>query len=187
VLVATHSKSLRAFIFQKILSDIRASNAKATNHKLNRTLQNTLYNLVTAEPTSSNGLWAVKFIRELWKRQIWTDSKAVDIMKEAALAENQKVIVGGVKFFLGGDKEREELEDESSDEEDIDMSALRHQIGINKKTKKRNRDLKKAASTVKKVCTGVSYTTSWKLTSDIEREEERETTSAQFLCASFAS
>jgi protein SDA1 len=151
ILIATHSKSLRALIFQKIISDIRASNAKTTNHKLNRTLQNTLYNLVTSDPSSSNGLWAIKFTRELWKRQIWTDSKAVDIMKESALAGSQKVIVGGVKFFLGGDKEREDLEDESSDEDDIDMSALRHQMGINKKTKKRSRDLRKAATTVKKV------------------------------------
>jgi protein SDA1 len=71
-------------------------------------------------------------------------------MKEAALAENPKVIVGGVRFFLGGDKEREELDDESSGE-DIDMGQVRHQMGINKKTKKRSRDLRKAASTVKKV------------------------------------
>jgi protein SDA1 len=72
-------------------------------------------------------------------------------MKEASLANNQKVIVGGVKFFLGGDREREELEDESSEDDNIDMNALRHQMGINKKTKKRSRELKKAASTVKKV------------------------------------
>jgi len=152
ILVATHSKSLRIFIFQKILSDIRSVNAKATNHRLNRAVQNTLYNLVTSDKTSSKGLWAVKFTRELWKRQIWTDAKAVDIMKEAALADNEKVIIGGIRFFLGGDKEREELEDDSSDEEAVDMSALRHQMGINKKTKKRGRDLKKAAATVKRVC-----------------------------------
>ena len=151
ILIATHSKSLRALIFQKILSDIRASNAKLTNHKLNRTFQNTLYNLITSDTSSSTGLWAIKFTRDLWKRQIWTDSKAVDIMKEASLANNQKVIVGGVKFFLGGDREREELEDESSEDDNIDMNALRHQMGINKKTKKRSRELKKAASTVKKV------------------------------------
>jgi protein SDA1 len=150
ILIATHSKSLRAFIFTKIIADIRASNNKSTNHKLNRTFQNTLFTLVTADPASSNGLWAVKFTREFWKRQIWTDAKAVDIMKEAALSDNQKVVVGGVRFFLGGDKEREDHEDESSDDDAIDMSQLRHQLGINKKTKKRARDLKKATTTVKK-------------------------------------
>jgi protein SDA1 len=113
-------------------------------------MQSTLYNLIASDKASPKGLWAVKFTRELWKRQIWTDAKTVDIMKEAALADSEKVIAGGTRFFLGGDREREEAEDESSDEE-IDMNAVRHQVGINKKTKKRSRELKKAAATVKKV------------------------------------
>jgi protein SDA1 len=133
-----------------MLSDLRSANSKTTNHKLNRSMQTTLYNLVASEKTTSKGLWSVKFTRELWKRQIWTDSKAVDIMKEAALSENPKVIIGGVKFFLGSDREREEAEDSSSGEEGINMGALRHQMGINKKTKKRARDLRQAAATVKK-------------------------------------
>ena len=72
-------------------------------------------------------------------------------MKEASLADNEKVVVGGVRFFLGGDKEREEhLEDESSDDDGIDMGKLRHQVGINKKSKKASKQLEKAAATVKK-------------------------------------
>jgi protein SDA1 len=94
----------------------------------------------------------VKLTRELWKRQIWTDSKAVEIMKEASLADNSKVAIGGVRFFLGGDKEREELDDESSGEDDgIDLSKLKHQTGVTKKTKKRAKALNKAVATVKKV------------------------------------
>jgi protein SDA1 len=151
ILVSTPSKNLRALLFTKILSDLRSSNAKSTNHKLNRTIQTVLYNLLTSDRESPKGIWAVKITRELWKRQIWTDAKAVEIMKEASLAVNEKVITGGVRFFLGGDKEREEAAEESSDgEDDIDMSRLRHQVGINKKTKKKERDLKKAAVTVKK-------------------------------------
>lgn len=71
-------------------------------------------------------------------------------MKEASLADNVKVIVGGVGFFLGGDREREEMEDESSDEDAVDMGKLKHQIGINKKSKKRARAMENAISTVKK-------------------------------------
>ncbi|EKG12286.1 SDA1 domain-containing protein [Macrophomina phaseolina MS6] len=150
ILVSTPSKSFRTLLFSKILSDLRSSNAKATNHRLNRTVQTVLFNLLTSDRTSPKGLWAVKITRELWKRQIWTDAKAVEIMKEASLSENEKVIIGGVRFFLGGDKEREEAaEDESSDEE-IDMGKLKHQVGINKKTKKKDRELKKAAAMVKK-------------------------------------
>ncbi|KAF2651706.1 SDA1-domain-containing protein [Lophiostoma macrostomum CBS 122681] len=151
ILVSTPSKNLRALLFTKILSDLRSSNAKSTNHKLNRTIQTVLYNLLTSDRESPKGIWAVKITRELWKRQIWTDVKAVEIMKEASLADNEKVVTGGVRFFLGGDKEREEAAEESSDgEDDVDMSKLRHQVGINKKTKKKERDLKKAAATVKR-------------------------------------
>ncbi|KAI1926043.1 Severe Depolymerization of Actin [Ophidiomyces ophidiicola] len=150
ILVSTPSKTLRALLFQKIVSDLRNSNSKGTNHKLNKTIQTVLFNLVTSDRTSAKGLWAIKITRELWKRQIWTDSKAVEIMKEASLAENEKLIVGGVRFFLGGDKEREELEDESSDDEAIDVARVRHQVGINKKSKKKARQVEKAIATVKK-------------------------------------
>ncbi|KAL4880198.1 SDA1-domain-containing protein [Aspergillus karnatakaensis] len=150
ILISTPSKTLRALIFQKILMDLRSSNAKTTNHKLNRTMQTVLFNLVTSDRTSSKGLWAIKLTRELWKRQIWTDAKAVEVMKEAALAENEKVIVGGVRFFLGGDKEREEMEEESSDEEAVDIGRVKHQVGINKKTKKKARAVERAKATVQR-------------------------------------
>jgi protein SDA1 len=150
ILTSTPSKGFRALLFQKILSDLRSSNSKTTNHRLNRTIQTVLFNLLTSDRTSSKGIWAVKLTHELWKRQIWSDSKAVEIMKEAALADNEKVIVGGVRFFLGGDKEREELEDESSDEEAIDIKRLKHQGGINKKKGSTARRLEKAVVQVKK-------------------------------------
>jgi protein SDA1 len=150
ILVSTPSKSLRQLLFTKILSDLRSSNAKATNHKLNRTIQTVLYNLLESDKESPKGVWAVKITRELWKRQIWTDARAVEVMRLAALSENEKVITGGVRFFLGGDKEREEAAEESDDDEDVDMARLRHQVGINKKSKKNQRDLKKAAASVKK-------------------------------------
>lgn len=151
ILVATPSKTLRTLLFQKILSDLRTSNSKTINHRLNRTIQTALFNLLTSDRASSKGIWAVKITRELWKRQIWTDAKAVEIMKEASLADNEKVIGGGVRFFLGGDKEREELEDESSDEEGgVDIGKLKHQVGINKKSKKTKKHMEEAIKKVKK-------------------------------------
>jgi protein SDA1 len=150
ILVSTPSKTLRQLLFQKILSDLRTSNSKSTNHKLNKAMQTVLYNLVTSDRTSSKALWAIKITRELWKRQIWTDAKTVEIMKESCLAENEKVVVGGVRFFLGGDKEREEMEDESSDDDGVNVNKLKHQVGINKKSKKKARQVTKAIATVKK-------------------------------------
>jgi protein SDA1 len=150
ILISTPSKTLRSLLFSKIISDLRTSNSNATNHRLNRTMQTVLYNLLTSDRASSKGIWAVKITREMWKRQIWTDSKAVEIMKEASLADNEKVVGGGVRFFLGGDKEREELEDDSSDEEGgIDIGKLKHQAGINKKTRKKAKTMERAVEKVK--------------------------------------
>ncbi|KOS39411.1 hypothetical protein ACN38_g9759 [Penicillium nordicum] len=148
LLISTPSKTLRALLFQKILSELRTANSKTTNHKLNRTMQTVLFNLVTSDRTSAKGLWAIKITRELWKRQIWTEAKAVEIMKEAALSQNEKVIIGGVRFFLGGDKEREELEDEDSDEE-VNVGQVKHQLTINKKTRKKARVAEKAIKAVR--------------------------------------
>ncbi|KAL2883482.1 Severe Depolymerization of Actin [Colletotrichum sp. CLE4] len=150
ILVSSPSKTLRTLLFGKILTEMRNANSKATNHPLNRTIQTVLYNLITADRTSPKGVWAVKLTRELWKRQICTDAKTVDVMKEAALSDNEKVVVGSVRFFLGGDKEREELEDDSSDEEQIDLQKMKHQIGINKKSNKQKNAYKKAVAKIHK-------------------------------------
>lgn len=150
ILVSTPSKTLRTLLYQKIVSDLRTSNSKSINHRLNRTIQTALFNLLTSDRASQKGIWAVKITRELWKRQIWTDAKAVEIMKEASLADNEKVIGGGVRFFLGGDKEREELEDESSDDDAVDIGKMKHQIGINKKSNKAKKNLEAATKKVRK-------------------------------------
>ncbi|OTB08945.1 hypothetical protein M426DRAFT_316241 [Hypoxylon sp. CI-4A] len=150
ILISTPSKSLRMILYQKILSDIRNTNTKTTNHRVNRTMQTVLYNLVTSDRSSPKALWAVKLVRELWRRQVWGDAKTVDIMRQACLADNEKVIVGAVRFFLGGDREREEFEDESSDEETIDIKKVKHSIEINKKSKKSKKALDRAVDRVKK-------------------------------------
>jgi len=151
LLISTPSKTLRALLYQKMISDIRTANSKTTNHKLNRSMQTACYNLIASDPASPKGLWAVKLTRELWKRQVWTDARAVSVMEIAALSHDTKVVTGGVRFFLGGDQEREEAADDDSDEDDdVDVGKLRHQIGINKKTAKRDRELRAAAAKVKR-------------------------------------
>ncbi|KAG7294436.1 Severe Depolymerization of Actin [Staphylotrichum longicolle] len=149
ILISTPSKTLRSLLYTKIISDLRESNSKSTNHRLNRTIQTVLHNLVTSDRTSTKGMWATRITRELWRRQIWTDARPCDVMKEACLSDNEKVVVGGVRFFLGGDKEREEMEDEDSDEE-VDLKKVKHQGTINKKSKKRQKAYEKAVDKIKK-------------------------------------
>ncbi|KAF3926879.1 hypothetical protein ABW20_dc0104605 [Dactylellina cionopaga] len=154
ILTTTHSKNLRAQLYHSIVSDIRNANAKTKNHRLNKTVQGVLFSVVEAGKSSPDvavGLWAVKVTRELWKRNIWDDARTVEIIKEASLSANAKVMSGGVRFFLGVDKEKEEM-DESDDEENYNdsLGKLRHQAGINKKTKKKQVQMERAIDKLKK-------------------------------------
>ncbi|KAI5788925.1 SDA1-domain-containing protein [Peziza echinospora] len=155
ILTVTKAKALRGQIYTTIISEMRNANAKAKNHRLNKTVQTVLFNLVESgkdDPTSTVGSWAVKLTRELWKRAVWDDARTVEIMKEAALSRNQKVMVGGVRFFLGVDQEREEaLEGGDSDDENIRevVTNLRKGAGISK-TAKKKRTLDKAIQTMKR-------------------------------------
>ncbi|QIW96348.1 hypothetical protein AMS68_001866 [Peltaster fructicola] len=144
--------TLRALLYQKIISELRTSNNKSTNHKLNRSFQTVCHTLIASNPSSPKGIWAVKVTRELWKRQVWSDAKAVGIMEAAAISEDAKIITGGARFFLGGDQEREEAaaEEDTDDEGHVDMAKLRHQAGINKKTGKRANELRDAAKKAKR-------------------------------------
>ncbi|OLL26564.1 Protein sda1 [Neolecta irregularis DAH-3] len=143
LLIATHSKTLRQHLYATISSDIRTSNSKAKNHKLNGTIQSMLFNLLAEQIPS--GVWATKLVREMWRRNIWNDSRTVEIMKEASLHSNTRIVVGGVRFFLGHDEE------ESDEEEDsIDVKRLIHQAGINKKNHGRDSKISKAIATREK-------------------------------------
>lgn len=158
ILAATKAKALRAQVYTTIISELRNANAKTKNHRLNKTVQTVLFGMVEAgkeDSTSTSGLWAVKITRELWKRSVWDDGRTVEIMKEAALSRNQKVMVGGVKFFLGVDQEREEvLEGGESDDDGLNkhVQNLRKGAGISK-TNKKKRQLDKAVLTLKRVST----------------------------------
>lgn len=160
ILTVTKSKALRAQIYTTIISEMRNANTEAKNHILNKTVQTVLFGLVEAgkEDSSCNaGLWAVKITRELWKRSVWGDGRTVEIMKEAALSRNPKVLVGAVRFFLGVDQEREEvLEGGNSDDDELGkhVENLRKGAGISK-TNKKKRQLEKAIATVKRVCPSI--------------------------------
>lgn len=151
ILTTTHSKALRTQLYNTIITDLRNANAKTKNHRLNRTIQTVLFGLVDSGKADANsvvGLWAVKIVRELWRRNVWDDARSVEIMKEAALSANPKVIAGGVRFFLGVDQEREEKED-SDEDEAPDVKKLKFAAQINKSAKSK-RKVEKALHTMKR-------------------------------------
>lgn len=147
ILVSTESRQLRTQIYSSLIQMVKNVNEGAKNQKVNRMLQALLFNLL--EQAESNGLWATKICRELWKRGIWDDSRTVEIMTHAAVHEDTKVASSAIRFFLGADKEREEALNEDSDS-DLDLSAIQHKMKVNKKSKRRQANFDSANRAMKR-------------------------------------
>lgn len=144
-----NAKAVRRQIYTTLVSLLKAMNTGTKNQKLNRSTQALLFNLL--EKRDSQGFWATKLTRELWRRGIWDDSRTVEIMTQAALHPEIKVAVAGARFFLGADKERTEaLEEDLSDDESFNMDALRHKAKRNKKSKKRQNKIEQAVKIMNK-------------------------------------
>lgn len=143
-----HAKALRKQVYSTLISLLKAVNTGTKHQRLNRSTQALLFGLL--DQRDSQGLWATKLTRELWRRGIWDDSRTVEIMTHAALHPHVKVAVAGARFFLGADKEREDNFEEHSSDEEVDMGALKHKFLINKKTGKRGRKLENAVKSMKK-------------------------------------
>lgn len=147
--VNTHARELRKLIYNNLISMLKSCNTGSKNQKLNKSTQALCFNLL--EQSGSQGIWAARLTRELWRRGIWDDSRTVEIMTQAALHDDVKTALSGVMFFLDADKEREENFEENSDDEDgIDINSLRHKMSINKKTGRRGKKLEQAVKTIKR-------------------------------------
>lgn len=134
VLTSTESRQLRSQLYSTLIQMLKSVNDGAKNQKVNRMVQALLFNLL--EEAESNGLWATKITRELWRRGIWDDSRSVEIMSNAAVHADTKVASSAIRFFLGADKERDEAMADKSDDE-LDISALEHKMRHNKKSGRR--------------------------------------------------
>jgi protein SDA1 len=161
----TTSPTLRAFIRKTILTDIKTANTPHKNHKLNRVVQSLLFGMVergmSAEVVGDRGkkpsdqttkggeaMWAVSFVKELWKKGVWNDTKTVAIAARACSHPNVKVQSAGMHFFLGGE---EEEDDEESEDEGPDLMKLNRQRIVKKKTKGDDRRLERAKAVASKV------------------------------------
>ncbi|KAK9322722.1 SDA1-domain-containing protein [Lipomyces orientalis] len=171
LLTTTNSKTFRKDIYTTLVRLLKHANRNAKAPKLNRSVQTLLFTLLESSDgvaAAPDGLWAAKLTRELWRRSIWDDPRTAEIMKQAALHGNTKVVIAGVSFFLGVDREREKAtrkkrglddDDDSSDDSASSddgeggkpqIAGIKHRMGINKKSGKRARKLEAAMRALKK-------------------------------------
>lgn len=147
-LLRAQDKNLRNFLESHIINDIKNINAKHKDMKLNNTLQNFMFNMLKDNNTKAVKM-SLNIMMELYKKNIWHDAKTVNVIANACFSKITKVMVAALKFFLSSDEEEKESEDSDSDDgltpKDVMLANK-----FNKKTRKREKQLKKVKQLVVK-------------------------------------
>lgn len=144
-----HSKLIKKICYENLVQLLRNANNKGKKKdvKLNKVTQALCFNML--ENGGKEALWACKLTKELWLRGIWDDPRTVEIMTLACSNPDLKIFLSGVQFFLGADKERDDLTQKmlnEDDDEEEDLATLRHRLQINKKSGKRAKKMTAAVS-----------------------------------------
>ena len=106
-------KSLRSLLRNHIVSDITKINRKKKNQKLNSMLQNFM-SVMLRDAGDDAARHSIDVMIELYRKKIWNDSRTVNVVAEACLSKNTKILVASLQFFLANST----VSDDSDDEED---------------------------------------------------------------------
>lgn len=141
-LLKCQDKALRQFLKMHIVTDVKNVNAKHKNTKVNTALQNFMFSMLK-DPNAKAVKMSVDIMIELYNRNVWNDIKTVNVIATGCFSKITKVAVASLKFFLGTDLEEEGSDDSDSDDEP-NMKEIMMANKVNKKTKKRQKQLQKA-------------------------------------------
>lgn len=151
-------KSLRTFLENHIITDIKNMNAKHKDMRLNSTLQNFMYTMLKdSNPKAAK--MSVDIMIELYKKNIWNDAKTVNVIANVGcFSKVTKVMVASLKFFLGADPDEKDPDNSEDSDNEPDLKSAMLATRVNKKTKKRQKQLanvKKQVTKIKKKKTQV--------------------------------
>uniref|UniRef100_A0A672PYF3 Protein SDA1 n=2 Tax=Sinocyclocheilus grahami TaxID=75366 RepID=A0A672PYF3_SINGR len=148
-LLRCHDKLLRKTLYTHIVTDIKNINAKHKNNKLNTTLQNFMYTMLRdSNPTAAK--ISLDVMVELYKRNIWNDSKTVNVITTACFCKVTKILVAGLKFFLGKDEDEKKDSDSESEDDGPTARDLMIRYSTGNKSSKNKKKLEKAMKVLKK-------------------------------------
>ncbi|XP_066250256.1 protein SDA1 homolog [Euwallacea similis] len=140
-LLKCQDKALRQFLETHIITDIKNLNTKQKNAKLNTTLQNFMFTMLK-DTNARAAKMSLDIMIELYKKNVWNDSKTVNVIATGCFSKVTKVMVASLKFFLGKDPEEKDS-DNSDSEEEVDPKEVIMANKVNKKTRKRAKELSK--------------------------------------------
>lgn len=144
-------KSLRTFLENHIITDIKNMNAKHKDMRLNSTLQNFMYTMLKdSNPKAAK--MSVDIMIELYKKNIWNDAKTVNVIANVGcFSKVTKVMVASLKFFLGTDPDEKDPDDSENSDNEPDLKSAMLATRVNKKTKKRQKQLANVKKQVTKI------------------------------------
>lgn len=154
-LLRCQDKTLRGFLKNHIVTDIKNMNAKRKDVKLNSELQAFMYSMVK-DPEAKAAKLALDVMTELYHKNIWRDAKTVNAMAEACFSPVVKNMVTALKFFLGADDDGDDGNSSDSDDDadpavtskDIKGASMANRV--NKKTAKRVKQVQRLQKAMKK-------------------------------------
>ncbi|XP_044285094.1 protein SDA1 homolog [Varanus komodoensis] len=148
-LLRCHDKYLRKTLYTHIVTDIKNINAKHKNNKMNTTLQNFMYTMLQdSNPTAAK--MSLDVMIELYRRNIWNDAKTVNVITTTCFSKVTKILVAGLKFFLGRDEDEKKDSDSDSEDEGPTARDLMVRYSTGRKTTKNKKKLEKAMRVLKK-------------------------------------
>ncbi|KAL8206640.1 UNVERIFIED_CONTAM: Protein SDA1 [Gekko kuhli] len=148
-LLRCHDKFLRKTLYNHIVTDIKNINAKHKNNKLNTTLQSFMYTMLQdSNPTAAK--ISLDVMVELYRRNIWNDAKTVNVITTACFSKVTKILVAGLKFFLGKDEDEKQDSDSESEDDGPTARDLMVRYSTGRKTTKNKKKLEKAMRVLKK-------------------------------------
>ncbi|KAI7868089.1 SDA1-domain-containing protein [Spinellus fusiger] len=147
-------KHLREQLYTHIVTDIKTSNIKTKNNKLNKTLQSFMFTMLESAKTGNsdeNVIAAKKSVDvciDLYNKNVWNDAKTVNVIAEACFSPVPKISVTAIKFFLTTDEPKGEEEEE--DDDIPDLRKMQQANVVSKKTKSKARKLDAAKKKIKR-------------------------------------
>ncbi|OQV13785.1 Protein SDA1-like protein [Hypsibius exemplaris] len=142
-------KHIRTLLSTQIVSMIKAINAKHKNQKTNSRIQN-LFLDVVKQGHSVVSVVALEAVIHLYKKNIWRDQKAVNIVADACFTDLPKLVVLALRFFTSSDDSKKDNDDDDSDNEMKTAKELATAHRVGKKTNKRQKRMDRGLRQIKK-------------------------------------
>ena len=158
ILFRCQDKSLRALLYSHIIQDVKRLNEKSQNLRVNKQLQNFLYKMLEDQHDMA-AKKSLDVMVELYRKRVWTDARTVNVISTACFATDSRLVVTGLRFFLGIDELIDDDEANVEGEKERGEAAMKTlekkgKKNVSKNTGKKQKKLEKAKNKAKRILNG---------------------------------